>query len=112
MSVLGHFLKWQVGLARAETQTTKAERDCLAVHAAGKCCLVEIGVWHGVTTGRLRAAMAPDGVLYAVDPYPVGQLGVSFQMWIARREVGRVSNGRIEWRRMTGAEAARQLGSE
>ena len=109
MSVLTHFLKWQVGLARAETQTTEAERDCLARHAAGKRVLVEVGVWHGVTTCRLRAAMAADGVLYAIDPYPVGRLGVSFQQRIAHNEVGRVPNGRVEWVRATGVAAAREL---
>ena len=68
MSVLAHFVKWQCGLARAQTQTTAAERDCLAAHAAGRGVVVEVGVWHGVTTCRLRAAMSPAGVLYAVDP--------------------------------------------
>ena len=60
MRVLTHFLVWRLGLAAAQTQTTPAERDCLALHAAGKRRCVEIGVWHGVTTCRLRAAMAVD----------------------------------------------------
>lgn len=106
MGVLKHYLSWRLGLAQAQTQTTEAERQCLASFAAGKRCLVEIGVWHGVTTCRLRAAMAPEGVLYAVDPYPVGRLGISFQQWIARKEVTRIGNGRVEWIRKTGASAA------
>lgn len=109
MSVLIHYLKWQFGLAPATTQTTSSERDCLAAHAAGKRCLVEIGVWHGVTTRRLRTVMASGGVLYAVDPYPVGRLGISFQQRIAQSEVGKVRNGRVEWVRQTGAAAAREL---
>jgi predicted O-methyltransferase YrrM len=108
MNVLSHYLLWNIGLAEAETQTTEAERDCLARHAAGRGRLVEIGVWHGVTTCRLRRAMAADGVLYAVDPYPVGRLRFSIQQRIARRHVGRETNGRVEWLRMTGAEAGRQ----
>jgi predicted O-methyltransferase YrrM len=103
-----HFLFWTVGLAEAETQTSAAERDCLARHAAGKRRLVEVGVWHGVTTCRLRAAMDPEGVLYAVDPYPVGRLGFSAQRVIARREVARVRNGRVCWLRTTGAQAGRE----
>jgi predicted O-methyltransferase YrrM len=103
--VLTHFLLWQLGLARAETQTTQAERDCLARQAAGKRRLAEIGVWHGVTTSRLRAAMAPDGVLFAVDPYPVGRLRFSAQRYIAHREVARVKNGTVRWIRATGAES-------
>lgn len=111
MSVLAHFLLWNVGLASAQTQTTPEERDCLARYAGGCRMLAEVGVWHGVTTTRLRAAMAPDGVLFAIDPYPVGRLGFSMQQRIARSEVARVPNGRIEFVRSTGAEAARSLAS-
>jgi len=106
MRVLAHYLGWLSGVARSETQTTEAERACLARHAASRRRLVEIGVWHGVTTTRLRAAMAPDGVLLAVDPFPTGRLGVSLQRSIARREVARVRNGHVRWVRLTGAEAA------
>ena len=106
MRVLSHYLAWSVGLASASTQTTEAERDCLARHATGRARIVEIGVWHGVTTKRLRAVMHPDGVLTAVDPFPVGRLGFSAQQRIAEREVGSVSNGRVTWVRSTGADAA------
>src|SRR3954466_9025749 len=75
--VANHFARWFVGLAGPETQTTVAERDCLCRYAAGCRRVVEIGVWHGVTTCRLRGQMAADRILYAVDPYPVGRLGVS-----------------------------------
>jgi predicted O-methyltransferase YrrM len=108
MRVLPHFLLWQIGLAKPETQTSSAERDCLARHAAGKKRLVEIGVWHGVTSCRLRSAMAPDGLLLGVDPYPTGRLGFSAQRIIAHREVNKVSNGTMRWIRSTGVEAARQ----
>jgi predicted O-methyltransferase YrrM len=104
-----HFLGYKLGLVQAETSVTTSEWSCIASHASGRQCLVEIGVWHGVTTRRLRAVMAPDGVLYAVDPYPVGGVGVSMPRHIARSEVGRVSNGRVEWVRQTGANAARWL---
>ena len=112
MSVLRHFVGWKLGFARPETQTTEAERECLTAHAEGKRCLVEIGVWHGVTTCRLRAAMATAGVIYAVDPYPVGRLGLNLQRLIARTELGKIRNGRVEWVRKTAAEAAKELGTE
>ena len=107
MRALPHLLLWRLGLARAETQTTPAERDCLARHATGRRRLVEIGVWHGVTTTRLRGAMANDGVLYAVDPYPVGRLGFSAQRYIAHREVARVNRGTVRWIESTGVDAGR-----
>ena len=109
MMVMQHFVLWRFGLAPAETQTTEAERACLARYAEGRARLAEIGVWHGVTTRRLRRAMAADGRLYAVDPYPRGRLGFSAQLIIGHREAGKVSNGRVVWVRMTGADAAREL---
>lgn len=104
-----HFLLWSLGLAEAETATTEAERDCLAGLAAGKRRVVEIGVWHGVSTRRLRRAMDPGGVLFAVDPYPPGRLGFSFPRLIARREVAGVSGAAVRWMRMTAVEAASRL---
>ena len=106
MTVLAHYVAWKVGLASATTQTTVAERDCLAHHAAGRRRLVEIGVWHGVTTRRLRTVMHPLGVLSAVDPFPVGRLGFSVQQHIARHEVEGVENGSVVWLRTTGSAAA------
>jgi len=105
--VLTHYIAWTCGLADAETQTTQAERDCLVRHARGRRRLVEIGVWHGVTTRRLRIAMDPEGTLMAVDPFPAGRLGFSLQRRIAHHEVGQIENGRVSWVRATGAEAAR-----
>ena len=111
MRVIPHLVLWKLGLVPAETQTTPAERDCLARHAAGRRRVAEIGVWHGVTTRRLRAAMAPNGKLYAIDPYPVGRLGFSAQRHIARREVATVKNGTVHWIRATGADTGRFFAS-
>ena len=83
MKTLVHFLKYQPGRTQAETSVTTAEWNCLASHASGRRCLVEIGVWHGATTCRLCKVMASDGILYAVDPYPVGRIGISLQRLIA-----------------------------
>lgn len=107
MSVLLHLVKWGLGLAPAEVWTTAAERDCLERHAAGKRRLAEIGVWHGGTSRRLRAAMAPDATLYAVDPYESGRLGFSVPRIVGMNELGRVHNGRVVWVRKTGTDAGR-----
>lgn len=107
MSVMTHFLLWSLGFAKAEALVTDAERECLARHAAGKKRLVESGVWHGVTTSMLRRVMALDGVLLAVDPYPIGRLGFSAQLIIAHKEVAKIPSGSVRWLRSTGAQAAR-----
>ncbi len=106
MRPLKHFVLWSLGLVSAETQTTERERAALADLASGRRRLVEVGVWHGVTTARLRQAMAPDGVLFAVDPFPPGRLGFSLQRRVARAEAERIRRGVVRWLRMTGAEAA------
>ena len=106
MRVLVHYLGWVIGLAGPETQTTEAERECLVRHASGRRRLVEIGVWHGVTTSRLRSVMASDGVLSAVDPFPPGRLGFSAQKQIAHYEVDRIRNGAVRWLETHSAEAA------
>lgn len=106
MRPLPHISLWALGVQPAETQTTHDERAALARHAAGRARLVEIGVWHGVTTSVLRRAMAPDGVLWAIDPFPRGRLGFSYQRRIARSEVARVTNGTVRWVRTTGEVAA------
>ena len=111
MMVVAHYLLWSFRLAKAETQTSAAERDCLARYAAGKQRLAEIGVWHGVTTCTLKRAMDPGGVLWGVDPFPTGRLGFSVQKKIAQHEVGKVRNGSVRWKRMTGTQAATDLKS-
>src|SRR5271170_882466 len=109
MRVTTHFVLWLLGLTEAETQTSDKERICLSRFAAGRKRLVEIVSWHGVSSSCLRHAMASDGVLSLVDPYPVGRFGFSAQRLIALKEVSKVRNGRVRWVRMTGADAGRQF---
>jgi predicted O-methyltransferase YrrM len=105
-----HFCLWRLGLSQAATQTSPAERECLARHASGKRRLAEIGVWHGVNTRELRRVMAADGVLMAIDPFPPSRFGPSFLKLIAQAEVARVANGRVEFLEMLSAAAAEKLG--
>lgn len=95
-----HFIRYLLGWAPALTQTTEAERACLRRHAQGKKRLAEIGVYHGVNTRAFREAMAADGVLLAVDPFPRRFFGIRGYGWarrIAHREVARSGNGRVRW---------------
>ena len=110
MGVFAHFLRWGLGLAPAEAVTSPGEAECLARHARGKKRLAEIGVWEGGTTKRLRAEMAPDATLYAVDPFPRGRLGFSTHRTIATREVATLTNGTIVWIRKTAKDAATDPG--
>lgn len=99
--------RYRLGLITADTQTTDAERACLARHAAGRRSVVELGIMHGVTTGILRSVLAPDGTVTGIDPHPRGRLGVSFERLVAQREVDRHPRGRVVLLRERSDEAAR-----
>jgi len=53
--------------------------------------------------------MSAEGVLYAIDPYAPGRLGISLPQIIAHAEVGRLMNGTVQWIQATGLSAATQL---
>jgi len=106
MRVSTHFALWLVGLAKAETQTSENERAFLAESARGLRRVAEIGVWHGVTTARLKTAMSPEGILYAIDPFSPGRLGFSMQAVIAKRSVRRVRGCEVRWVRLPSEFAA------
>jgi predicted O-methyltransferase YrrM len=107
MRPIFHLALWSVGLAAPETQTTEAERACLFRHASNKKRLVEIGVWHGVSSCGLRRAMHPEGLLTCVDPFPSGRLAFSVERVVASREVSKIRRGLVRWLRTTGEEAGR-----
>ncbi len=88
-------------LRAAATQTTAAERACLARHAKGRVAIVELGVMHGATTRLLSEAAASNGRVTAVDPFPPGRLGVSFEYAISRREAPRGAGAPCRFLRQT-----------
>lgn len=85
-----HLILYLLGLEPAQSQTTPAEREALARHAAGRRCLAEIGVFEGYTSGVLGRAMAEDGTLYCIDPFFPGRMGICWSKIIACREIAKV----------------------
>lgn len=106
-----HYLLYLLRLASAETQTTNAERDCIARYARGKAVAAEIGVWHGVTTCRIAAELAENGVVYAVDNYVPGRFGFNYQQRIAQHET-RKAGEKVRFVVATGEAAATQICSK
>lgn len=100
-----HLARWWLGVDAAQTQTTPAERACLVRWATGRRVAVEIGVFEGVTTAALRRALAPDAILFAIDPFFPGRLGICYGRWIARGEVARAGSARVVWLRCLGRDA-------
>jgi predicted O-methyltransferase YrrM len=77
---------------------TAAEGELLRRYAEGARCAVEIGVSEGGSAWELRQVIDAEGTLYLIDPYPPGRLlGIPMARLVARRLVGRVSRGHVEW---------------
>jgi len=105
-SMFWHFVRYFAGLDVAATQTTAAEREALAQFASGQRSLVEIGVFEGVTSGVIARAMARDGLLWAIDPFLPGRLGICWSKAIASCELREHrSAGRVRLVRRHSSEA-------
>lgn len=96
-----------LGLRDPRPQGTADEARLLREFAAEARRVVELGVAEGGSAIQLRSAMASDGCLYLVDPYERGKMWLNFARIIARRVVGRSTNGRVVWVRQRSEEAAR-----
>jgi predicted O-methyltransferase YrrM len=90
-----HYLRYRAGLDQARTQTTEAERVLLSELAPSRKVIVELGVFEGVSSRILRAAMDRDAELYCIDPFPAGRLGFSPQQSISEKEIAKSPNGSV-----------------
>lgn len=79
-----HFLGVRAGLSQPHTQTTASERNVIASYLPGAKRIVEVGVFEGYTTRLLAEKSDTDAVIYGVDPFFAGRLGISWGMLIAR----------------------------
>ena len=105
MSGISYLVQWAIGLKKAFTGTTVAERTTLYKHVGGKRAVMEIGVYHGVNTREFGNRMAKDGQLFAVDPFFKGRFGFNPFKPIARAELKNVPVDVI-WVEKVGPEAA------
>jgi predicted O-methyltransferase YrrM len=80
-----HYLKVMLGLEKPNTQTTQNERDAIANYAKGAVNAVEIGVFEGVNTALIAQTIKPEGVLYGVDPFFKGSLGICYSKLITKK---------------------------
>jgi predicted O-methyltransferase YrrM len=84
-----HYASVLAGIDLPHTQTTPAERELLASFLTGAKRVVEIGVFEGYTTRMLAERADPDAVIYGIDPFLTGRLGISWGERIARSYNGR-----------------------
>ena len=69
--------------------TSEEERAMLRRYAEGRTRAVEIGVYEGVNTRNIAEVMDPKGVVYGVDPFPKGRLGLCWGELIAATNLRR-----------------------
>ena len=86
-NALIHYLKYQIGLDKPDTQTTINERNAISEYAKNAKCCVEIGVFEGVNTIMIAEAMDSTGILYGIDPFFKGNLGICYHEKITRRSI-------------------------
>ncbi|MEW6558555.1 MAG: class I SAM-dependent methyltransferase, partial [Elusimicrobiota bacterium] len=107
------FMKYLLGFRNAYTSLTPYEQEMLSIFAKGKKCIIEIGVFEGVTSKVFCQSMDSDGKLYLIDPYFLNLrleklLNFSFPQFIAKREIRKWKN-QVEFIRQTSVEAAHTL---
>lgn len=104
-----HAFRHALGREAARTQTTPSERDCLRRYGASARLAAEIGVYEGVSTRALREAMPQDALLYGVDPFFRGRLGICWGRVISHREIRRSRGARVEFVEKLSVPAAAEV---
>ena len=89
-----HYVKYLLGIENPETQTTINERAVIREFSKNAKCCVEIGVFEGVNTVIIAESMDPEGMLYGIDPFFKGRLGVSYHELITRRSIAKSKSGK------------------
>ncbi|MBU6151563.1 MAG: class I SAM-dependent methyltransferase [Chloroflexi bacterium] len=106
-----HSLFGAVGFRPAIAQHSVAEAELIQRWADGRSRLVEIGVAEGGSAWDARLTMSRSGTLTLIDTYPK-VAGVNLSSITARRLVGSVDRGTVEWIRSTSVEAATKWDEE
>src|SRR5947209_11525406 len=83
------FCEYLLGLRKARTSDSEEELALLSRWAAGSKNVIEVGVFEGVASARMAAALPADGRIFLVDPFFPGVrierlLGFSMAEKIAR----------------------------
>ena len=92
-----HCVAVLLGMHRARTQLSEAETVTLLNVAKDCIRIAEIGVFEGATMRRLAEVMPDHGVLYAIDPFLSGRLGIPYGYCIARSQAARVRRSNINF---------------
>lgn len=84
-----HYLKNILSLESGNTQTTLLEQEVIRKYAKDCSIAVEIGVFEGVNTILIGSIISKTGILYGIDPFFKGKLGVCWHKQIAKLNIKR-----------------------
>ncbi len=105
-----HYLAVSAGISLAQTQTSSDERNLLKKYLPGRKRIVEVGVYEGFTTRALADASDHDAVVYGVDPFFAGRLGISWGYLITRKyNRNCISNGKLKIVRTLSTEVGNRV---
>jgi predicted O-methyltransferase YrrM len=93
-------------LRPAVAQISEAEGALIERCSEGAHRVVQIGVAEGGSAWHARRTMSPAGTLHLIDTYPK-VAGLNLSSIIARRLVGSVRRGEVDWIRARSDEAVR-----
>jgi predicted O-methyltransferase YrrM len=88
-NALLHFLKVLLKLDEPHTQTTINEIETIKEYCKDKKLAVEIGIYEGVNTINIARHISEDGLLYAIDPFFKGRLGICYSKLIVKNSLKR-----------------------
>ena len=78
-----HFIKCLLNLEHPVTQTTIEEQKALSRYAKQSKVILEIGIFEGFNTRQFALNSPADAIVYAIDPFFKGTLGICYGKLIA-----------------------------
>lgn len=107
---LFHYISVLLKFSSANTQTTLAEQDAIRKWSENASTAVEIGVFEGVNTCVIASSISENGILYAIDPFLKGRLGLCYGLFITNLGIQRAGlEKKIKLIEKYSAEAAKEI---
>lgn len=77
-----HYFKVLAKVEQPFTQTTTAELKALKKYCRNALIAVEIGVFEGSSTAQIALSISENGILFGIDNFQKGSLGICYSKWI------------------------------
>lgn len=107
MNALLHLLKFTVGVDKPYSQVSTAELQLLEKLVRDHATVVELGCYEGKTTAAL--AKNSSGIVYSVDPFFKGRLGICYGEIIAKMHCSRSRAKNVRFIKKLSFDAAKSF---